>query len=244
MPPFPESNVKSFMKERLQMAVITFSRQVASGGDEIAARVCDLLGYRYFDKRIMLEVAAEVGLSEQEIVDFSEERYEVRNFLSRLFRAAPSSVATVPVWQEDASGQRTLTLRQLDAEQSVNLVRHTILAAYGIGNIVIVGRGGQVILSNRPDVLHVRVISPMSERIKYLQRQGHTGIAEIKLKINQQDRATAEYLSRFYGVQVDDPALYHLVINTGRMDIESAAGMIVSAAQKLPAHQAGTAAAG
>lgn len=33
------------------MAAITFSRQFGSRGDEIAARVCDLLGYRYFDKR-------------------------------------------------------------------------------------------------------------------------------------------------------------------------------------------------
>ncbi len=30
------------------MAVITISRQVGSGGDEIAARVCERLGYRYF----------------------------------------------------------------------------------------------------------------------------------------------------------------------------------------------------
>jgi hypothetical protein len=32
------------------MAVITISRQYGSGGREIAARVCDLLGYRYLDK--------------------------------------------------------------------------------------------------------------------------------------------------------------------------------------------------
>jgi cytidylate kinase len=226
------------------MAVITISRQFASGGDEIAARVCDLLGYRYFDKRLMIEVAAEVGLSEHEVVDFSEERYEVRNFLSRLLRAAPRSVATVTVWQEDATGQRALTDRQLDAEQCVQLVRHTVLAAYGSGNIVIVGRGGQAILSDKPNVLHVRIIAPMAERIKYLQRKGQTGIAEMKLKINQQDRATDEYLSRFHNIQVDDSANYHLVINTGRMDIETAACMIVNAVQRLPTHETDAASTG
>jgi cytidylate kinase len=64
------------------------------------------------------------------------------------------------------------------------------------------------------------------------------------LKINQQDRATAEYLSRFYDVQVDDPALYHLVINTGRMDIETAVRVIATAAQKLTTHDADAAATG
>lgn len=213
------------------MTVVTFSRQLGSGGDEIAMRVCDLLGYRYFDKRLMIEVAAEVGLSEHEIIDFSEDRYEVRNFFSRLFRAGPRSTTTVPIWQED------LRWRQLDADHSVEMVRHTVLAAYSTGNMVIVGRGGQAILGEKRDVLHIRVIAPMSERIKNLQRQGMTGIADIKVKINQQDRATAEYLSRFHNIQVDDPTLYHLVINTGRMDAEAAAHMIAAAAQKLPAHE-------
>jgi cytidylate kinase len=55
------------------MAVITISRQYGSPGNEIAVRVCEILGYHYFDKRLMAQVASEVGLSEQEIVDFSEE---------------------------------------------------------------------------------------------------------------------------------------------------------------------------
>ena len=33
------------------MTVITISRQYGSGGVAVAARVCELLGYRYFDKK-------------------------------------------------------------------------------------------------------------------------------------------------------------------------------------------------
>ena len=66
------------------MAVITISRQAgSSGNEEIATRVAELLGYRYFDKRLMAKVAAEVGLSENEVVDFSEENYKVVSFLVR-----------------------------------------------------------------------------------------------------------------------------------------------------------------
>ena len=36
------------------MTVITISRQYGSGGDEIADRVCELLGYRHFDKRLII----------------------------------------------------------------------------------------------------------------------------------------------------------------------------------------------
>jgi len=215
------------------MAVITLSRQFASGGDEIAARVCELLNYHYFDKRLMLQVASEVGLSEGEVVDFSEERYEVRSFLSRLFRAGPGPVARVTVWQEGATGERTLTERQLDEAECAALVRHTVLAAYQQGNVLIVGRGGQAILRGKPDVLHVRVIASIETRMQVLRQQGMTGVAEMKLKLAERDRATAAYLKRFHDVEWDNPYLYDLVINTDRLPVHAAAQVIVSAVQQM-----------
>ena len=55
------------------MAVITISREVGSGGDQIARRLCELLGYRHFDKTLMAQVAKEQGVSDTEVVDFSED---------------------------------------------------------------------------------------------------------------------------------------------------------------------------
>jgi len=57
------------------MAIVTISRQYGSGGDEIATRVCEMLGYRYFDKSLMAQAISEAGLPESEIVDFSEDNY-------------------------------------------------------------------------------------------------------------------------------------------------------------------------
>ena len=71
------------------MAVITISRQYGSEGDEIAANVCQVLGYRSFDKQLMAKVATEVGLTEGEVVDFTEDQHKVRGFLDRLWGAKP-----------------------------------------------------------------------------------------------------------------------------------------------------------
>ena len=71
------------------MAVITISRQYGSGGDEIAAQVCERLGYHFFDKNLMAQVANDVGLSVQEVVDFPEDDHKVRGFLDRLFTGGP-----------------------------------------------------------------------------------------------------------------------------------------------------------
>jgi cytidylate kinase len=216
------------------MAVITISRQFASGGDEIAARICEILGYTYFDKQLMIKVAGEVGLSASEIVDFSEETHEVRSFLSRLFRAGPDHIARVVSYEHnETTGTDILTERKLDAVECIELVRSTVIAAYKHDNIVIVGRGGQAILQHKPHTLHIRITAPPMERIKYLQHKGMTGIADIKQRIAEQDRVTIDYLSRFHGITWDDPLLYHLVINTGKMEIETAAQTIAALVHQI-----------
>ena len=84
------------------MAAITISRQIGSGGDSIAARVCEILEYQYFDKRLMTQVAEEVGLSERELVDYSEDNYTVQNFMDRLLRPGPRTIARIPIEREEA----------------------------------------------------------------------------------------------------------------------------------------------
>jgi len=215
------------------MAVITISRQFASGGDEIAIRICELLNYRYFDKRLMAEVVSQVGISENEIVDISEEGYQARPFLARLLRAHSATVARVAVRQRDAAGAVVVTSRDLEMEDCVELVRSAILAAHELDNVVIVGRGGQAILHDQPGVLHVRVVAPLANRIERLRAQGMTGVADIKASIQQADHASADYLRRFFQVQWDDAERYHLLLNTGLLSTDAAAQIVVAAVQAM-----------
>jgi cytidylate kinase len=167
------------------------------------------------------------------VVDFSEERYPVRSFIDKMLRAGTRTVARVSSWQEDNTGEKTLTLRELDAAACAKLVQTSVLVAYQAGNIVIVGRGGQAILRDKPGALHIRVIAPLEKRMQRLRDQGVRGVSDIKTTIEQQDRASAEYLKRFHNIQWDDPTLYDLVINTGRLEIDTAVQMVVGTVQKM-----------
>jgi cytidylate kinase len=208
------------------MAVITISRQYGSGGDEIAARVCEMLGYRYFDKRLMVQVASEMGLSEDEVVDFTEEDYQVRGFLERIFaRHTPRVVAQVGEWKRDTSGAWVPEIEQLDEDGCVRLVTGSIRAAHRMGNVVIVGRGGQAILQEMPGVLHVRVVAPLSDRVRLSQHRENLSV---------RDQAASAYLQRFHDIDWSDPTLYHLVINTARWSTEAAAHLIANAVSYLP----------
>jgi CMP/dCMP kinase len=207
------------------MAVITISRQYGSEGDEIAANVCQILGYQSFDKNLMLKVAAEVGLTEGEVVDFTEDQHRVRSFLDRLL-GSPSPVVTQShSWSE---------VKVIDAADSIPLVQSIIRAAYKHDNIVIVGRGGQAVLHNDPGVLHVRIEAPLETRISRVQlREGLTTHELAHNVVIQHDRAAADYLKRFYNVDWADALLYHLILNAGRWSIESASYLIVNAVNQL-----------
>ena len=214
------------------MAVITISRQYGTGADNIAARVCELLGYRYFDKGVMSRMATEFGLTPENVIDFSEERYEMRSFLDRI--RGPRVVAQVRTWREDPSGRRMPAIEELDEEQAVLMVRRTVEASYKQDNIVILGRGSQAILRDKAGVLHVRVQAPLAARIAYLME--HESLIEqaAERRITKRDRTAEDYVRNFYDIDWSDPVHYHLVINTGRWDTDAAARLIVNALSLLP----------
>lgn len=221
------------------MAVITISRQIGSGGTAIAHQVCEMLRYRYFDKQLLIDAAADVGLAQDHVIDYSEDQYETRTMLARLFRSGPRPIKTVSVKQRDSAGQETLSEETINEAQYVELVKNSLVAAYDAGDIVIVGRGGQAVLQDKDNVLHVRVIAPVGTRIARLTAERGLSVEEAQSLINERDRATAEYLGRFFGVRWNDSTLYHLVINTGKLNLDGAAQLIVDAVVQLRASIAG-----
>ncbi len=212
------------------MAVITVSRQLGSGGLDIAMRVSELLGYRYFDKRLLTEVMAQEGFTHQTIVDYREDEYRLRGFVDRILgHRRPKTIADFGFWDDNPEAMRATSVAVLDEHLAVWLVRRAIEVAYQQGNVVIVGRGGQVVLRDKPGVLHVRIEAPFDMRVQRMVERSKVSVKEAQQQIQTRDKASAEYLERFYGVNWADSSLYHLVINTGKWSTEAAAQCIVAA---------------
>jgi cytidylate kinase len=205
--------------------------------------VCKLLGYRYFDKTMLAQVAADLELSEAEAVDFSEDNYKIQGFLERILGwSRPEAVAQVKSWTVDVTGAKTPTVINLDEAHSTTLTRITIERAYEHGNIVIVGRGGQAILKDRPAALHVRIVASFNARVQRLHDRANMSYGGAKDTALKHDFASAEYLKRFHDIDWADPMQYDLVINTSRLSLETAAQLIIQAVASLPAGPESTAA--
>jgi cytidylate kinase len=105
------------------------------------------------------------------------------------------------------------------------------------GAVVIVGRGGQMVLHSRPDVLHVRVVAPLEIRAAQLQREKNMSAESARAILEASGKGRARYIRRSYGISLDDPTLYHVVINTGMLELSRATNLVVQAFYQLTGAQ-------
>jgi hypothetical protein len=95
------------------------------------------------------------------------------------------------------------------------------------GNVVIVGRGGQVVLKDLPGVLHVRIIAPFEIRLKQIMALEGGDDKKARRVLTQSDRDSAGFLRSFFDVDWEDRSLYDLMINTEKLSTETAAKLIM-----------------
>lgn len=233
------------------MAVITMSRELGTRGIDIAARAAELLGYEVVDKRLITEVAQAANVPEHEVEQFDEqEESGIKAFLLGLLFAEGMKGTTetypsytwamdfpyqVPLYLPPQEAETTEEVYFLDRAQYLQFTQATIRRLYQHGNVIIVGRGGMMVLRDLPGVLHVRVFASEEFRAEVVMAAEDIDYQAALKKIRLSDRRRAAYLRRHYHVQWDDPSLYHLLINAERVTVETAAHTIAAAAKSLEA---------
>jgi peroxiredoxin/cytidylate kinase len=198
--------------------VVTISRQIGSEGDEIALKICKTLGYSYFDKNMMYDAAKKMGISDGHIADYSEDLYKIKSLVDKILGRKRLVATTLK--------ENTAIRKTLEEEKCLEVVQTVINNLAGRGEMVIVGRGGQAILKNKSNVFHIRIIAPLEFRIKRLMEKEKIGRDEALKLIDENDKAVAEYLYGFYGINWDEPLNYNLVLNTANIDLETASKAI------------------
>lgn len=224
------------------MAVITISREFASGGDEIASQLCAALGYRSFGKEQILLAAEDSTYPRHMAIDYSEDQHEVQTLLARLLRAVPTPAQKM-AWAENPSIAVSPGRADVDEAAVLDLVKRAVQAASKAGNFVIVGRGGQMLLRGAPGVLHVRIEAPVVERIdrvmEQIRKERAGPYAEMELRreaadlVANRDISSADYIRRFYDVDWADPLLYHMVLNLGYLSVVQAVQAITSVVETM-----------
>src|SRR5207253_580249 len=137
--------------------VITITRQYASGGSEVARLVAAELGWDVIDNEFVDEVARRAGLPPDAVAQREERAPGLLERLARTLAAGSPEmfIATAGVPRVEP-----------DEAAIVQLTERVIAEAAAQGRIVLVGRGAQAVLAQRPDALHVYVVAPKPWRMK------------------------------------------------------------------------------
>ena len=198
-----------------KMCAITISREYGSGGGEIAARLALRLGWELIDHEVVVRVAQQLHVSQEEAEEHDE---RVESLAARILKSLRRVQPTMPVAVEIP-----LTM---DSRAFYEARSRVIEGAVASGQVVIVGRGAQAHLAKRRDVLHVRIVAPLEARIVYVMSREGLEREAAQTRLLKKDHEHARYLETFYHRHPSDPHLYDLVLNTGILDLESVVEVI------------------
>ena len=113
------------------------------------------------------------------------------------------------------------------------LVQHTtktILRLAGLGHAILVGRGANVITARMPNVFHVRLVAPHATRVLNTAESHHLSETEGAKLVRELDQARRRYVRRYLNAEIDDPTLYDVTLNTGRLGFVRSAEAIAQLA--------------
>jgi cytidylate kinase len=235
------------------MPVITLSRQLGSHGEEIATEVARALGLRLVDAEMINQAAEKAGVPQEALSELEQEGESglVRQVLKAL-RAMPSlsPVVSYGISGSDLSGL-TLPFSSLfspttpplsaSLDSYVHMVGLVIRGLAREGNVLIVGRGGQVLLQRHPETIHVQCVAPLNSRVEVVMERLGLDRRAAQNRVRTNDRARFDYVRRYHGADWLDPTLYHLTINTSRLGVATAVDLIISMQEKTTdqPHRAG-----
>lgn len=182
--------------------VITVEREYGSGGPGIAKKLADQLGWKLWDQMLTREIArlADCSLA---AVEQREERKDPLYY--RLFKSflRGSFEASLQVHR----------LKLLDADRILTITRRVVMEAAAAGSCVIVGRGSQYFLHERPDAYHVFIYAPFDEKIRRERQSGRSAV-EARQLVETVDRDRAAFIKKYFAKQWPNHSLYHLMINS------------------------------
>lgn len=212
------------------MRGVTIASAYGTGGSVIAPALAQELGLPFLDRAISVQVAAQLQVTEDEAIAARAHRSLADRFLSLL---APLAGGVLGAGTDAMPGEALPNLDEADAfrTQAEDVMR----TAMGAG-AVILGRAGGAAFRHEPDVLRVRLFGAEAARVRHAMALEQIDEATALQRMRQVDGAREQYVRRLYHCSVDDPALYHLQIDSTVLPPQACVQMIVAGYRSMVRH--------
>ena len=188
----------------MKQGIITISREFGSGGRTIGKAVARKLGIPCYDAELITEMAKQSGFAEDYVREAGE--YAPGGLLNSMF----TSRAGGPT-NEDI-------LWQIQCNMVAQLAKKD--------PCVIVGRCGDYILRDRPDVLKVFVHADMAFRAKRIVEVYGQREESPEQRLKDKDKRRSTYYRFYTGRKWGQLDTYDLMLNSGVLGIEKCTELI------------------
>lgn len=226
------------------MPVVTMSGEMTSGAREVGRRVATLLGIDFVDQQLMIEAARRCGVPVGAVAEHDERAATFRQRISAAINSLLESSASTGADPAAGGAGLEAVLSQTYADMAkpqeqaaitdkryLETMTAIIREIASSGQVVILGRGSQMILRDMPNVLNVLCVAPPDVRYRRIAERDEIPLEEAKKHALSLDQARAAFHRKFWKVDVDDPRLYDITVDTCRLSYDLAAEMIAAAAR-------------
>ena len=197
--------------------IITISREYGAAGRAVTRGLAERLGYRLLDEDLPVVVAARLGTSPETVEGM---QYQQVGFGQRLLRSL--SVAMPEAFQPASE------IEDLGAVTQREIARLMHEAA-DAGNVIVVGRLGNMVLRERPGLLRVFLNSPLAWRIEHIALSLGITEAAARTEIARVDGGRRNYAREHCDFKWGDPHHYDLVLDVSRFGVDGAIALIDAA---------------
>ena len=202
------------------------------------------MGLEYIDQTVLVDASRQLGRTVTEVAERDERTDSLRarmgHFLQRALERSAAGGAIDPML---GSGNLELMLSQsyqelseggsgvVDDRAMLETTTQIISSIAQRGDVVILGRGSQMMLQDWPGVTHVQLVANPSVALERVQEwEGIDEIAAAR-RIEEFNSGRAAFHRKFWQVDVWSPVLYDLVINTSRVTYVQAVQLIMTVAE-------------
>ena len=234
------------------MPVVTLSGRHGSPVRAVGVEAARVLGADYVDHTLIMEAAKRVGVPVGAVAEKEERLVRggeriARGFQRFLERSAAAGSAGDPFMgptgievllsksMSEAAAEPHSTAEELNDAKLLEVITSVIKDQVSTGNVVIIGRGSNVILRDRPNVLHVWIVSALETRVAEVARRDQITPDAAAHLIKKFEEGRLAYYRKFHKTEPGNPELFHLFLNVDRLGVDRTARIIAEAAREQEA---------
>jgi Cytidylate kinase-like family len=185
------------------MAAITMSRQFGAGGRSLGEKLCERFGFHLVDELVIDELARKAKLKGDWLTAMEKEAS------STLLGLLSNVVSSGHFLKTPAAPGE-----EFERQKYKDFLRRIMSAMANEGGYVLLGRGSQFVLSKHPKVFRILLVAEYEDRVKFMVQRYHLSEDEAKKIIKEKETQRTAVATKIFGADIDDPKLYHIVLNT------------------------------